>query len=123
MRVTIVPVDGLVNIDGLRYLGLDLSFIPNNVHAVQWYDTYGEVEIKDPVTGKMISNDDINSLDSYQPAIDAWNSAKLAEEAAAVKKAEEDRMAAEQAAAAEAEKLRLAMEQAEIEKNKPQGNI
>ena len=99
MKVTIIPVDSSVTINGVGFSGLDLSFIPNNVHAVQWYDTFGEVEIKDTVTGKMISNDNISSLDFYQPAIDAWNLVKLATEQAAIKKAEEDRIAEEQSAA------------------------
>ena len=85
MRVTIVPIDKTVTINGEGYGNLDLSFIDQSVHAVQWYDTHGEVERKDPITQKMISNDIITSLDDFQQAITVWQT-------------EKDRIAAELAA-------------------------
>lgn len=84
MRVTIIPIDGSVAIDGAGFGGLDLSFIDASVHAVQWYDTHGEIEVKDPVTGRMVENRVITSIDAFQPAIDLWQSAKTAEEAAVI---------------------------------------
>ena len=84
MRVTIVPIDGSVSVDGVGFGGLDLSFIDASVHAVQWYDTHGEIEVKDPVTGRMVENRVITSIDAFQAAIDIWQSAKTAEEAAVV---------------------------------------
>lgn len=49
MRLTIIPSDKFISIDGQGLLDIeqDLSWIPSNVHAVQWYDTWGEVEYKD----------------------------------------------------------------------------
>lgn len=82
MRVTIIPVDGSVSVDGVGFGRLDLSFIDPSVHAVQWYDTHGEVEIKDPVTGRMVANEVITSIDAYQPAIDGWQTAKAAQDEA-----------------------------------------
>lgn len=76
MRLTIIPSDGFVSIDGYGFSGLDLSSIDPTVHAVQWYDTYGEIEIKDPATGRMLSNTDIVSLDQFQIALDIWNAKK-----------------------------------------------
>lgn len=76
MRVTIIPADGFVSVDSEGYSGLDLSFIDASVHAVQWYGGSGEVEIKNPVTGKMVENREITSLDEFQPAIDAWQAHK-----------------------------------------------
>ena len=35
-RLTIIPSDGAVYTDTYVVLGLDLSFIPSNVHALQW---------------------------------------------------------------------------------------
>jgi len=87
MRVTILPDDKSVSVDGEGYGGLDLSFMDADIHAVQWYDTHGEIERKDPVTKKMTSNEELTSLDQFQQAIAAWQ----------VKK---DRVAAEVAAAA-----------------------
>jgi hypothetical protein len=87
MRVTILPDDNSVSVDGESYGGLDLSFMDVTIHAVQWYDTYGEIERKDPVTKKMTSNEEIISFDQFQQAITLWQ-------------VEKDRVAAEIAAAA-----------------------
>jgi len=82
MRLTIIPADGFVSVDGKGIDGLDLSFMDASVHAVQWYETHGEIEVKDPVTGRMIANEVITSIDAFQPAIAAWQVAKTAEEQA-----------------------------------------
>jgi hypothetical protein len=76
MRVTIIPSDGFVSIDGNGFSDLDLSSIDPSVHAVQWYETHGEIEFKNAVTGKMVTNTEITSLEQFQVAIDAWNTAK-----------------------------------------------
>jgi len=83
MRLTIVPVDGAVSVDGKGFGGLDLSFMEASVHAVQWYETHGEIERKDPITGRMVANEVITSIDAFQPVLDAWQAAKTAEETAA----------------------------------------
>jgi hypothetical protein len=50
MRLTIIPIDNSVYISGVCKPPLDLSTcgIPSNVHALQWYETEGEIEF----TGK-----------------------------------------------------------------------
>ncbi len=83
MRLTIIPIDGSVSVDGVGFGGLDLSFMDASVHAVQWYETHGEIERKDPITGRMVANEVITSIDAFQPAIDVWQAAKTAAEAAA----------------------------------------
>lgn len=80
MRLTIIPIDGSVSVDGVWFGGIDLSFMDASVHAVQWYDTYGEIEVKDPVTGRMVANEAITSMDAFQPAIALWQEAKTAHE-------------------------------------------
>ena len=70
-----------VAIDGLAYDNLDASQLDQTIHAVQWYDNHGEIEYKDPATGKMTGNVDIDSIDAFQFAIDAFNTAKTTEEA------------------------------------------
>jgi hypothetical protein len=87
MRVTILPDDNSVSVDGEGYGNLDLSFMDVTIHAVQWYDTYGEIERKDPVTKKMTGNEEITSFDQFQQVITVWQ-------------AEKDRVAAEIAAVA-----------------------
>jgi hypothetical protein len=83
MRVTIIPIDGSVSVDGKGFGGLNLSFMDASVHAVQWYETHGEIERKDPITGRMVANEVITSIDAFQPVLDAWQAAKSAEEVAA----------------------------------------
>jgi len=81
MRVTIIPADGFVSVDGEGYSDLDLSFMASDIHALQWYDTDGELEIQD-ARGRVIENRSIDSLEPYQPALAAWQAAKDAAEAA-----------------------------------------
>lgn len=76
MRLTIIPKDGTVIIDGEPYTNLDLSFIDSSVHAVQWYETQGEVELKDPATGSMTGHRTITDITEYQTAITLWETAK-----------------------------------------------
>ncbi len=82
MRLTIIPEGGVVNVDGVIFGRLDLSFMDASVHAVQWYETHGEIEVKDPLTGRMIANDVITSIDAFQPAVALWQAAKTAQEEA-----------------------------------------
>jgi hypothetical protein len=80
MKLTIVPEDGVVTLDGESYANLNLSFLDPTIHAVQWYGTHGEVEHKDPVTGKMTANREIQNIDEFQQAITVWQAAKDMEE-------------------------------------------
>lgn len=98
MRVTIVPEDGFVSVDGVGFPNLVFTIDPN-IHAVQWYETYGEVEYK-PVfdsstaTITKAANQSITDVTVYRNVLDVWAVAKA--EAAAAKAAAE---AAEAAAA------------------------
>jgi len=49
MRLTIIPSDKAIGINGefISNIGEDLSWVPSNIHAVQWYDTWGEIEYND----------------------------------------------------------------------------
>ena len=103
MRLTIIDQEHnlmQVGVDGWFYSDLDGSQLADNIHAVQWYETRGEIEYKDPETGKTTHNAEIVSVDEFQFAIDAWQVAKEAEEAA---EAAAEAAAAAAAAAAEAE--------------------
>jgi hypothetical protein len=106
MRITIIPVDGAVYIDGTSYSKLDLSTcdIPSNIHALQWHDTYGELEFKRSfVDGQIVHP--VNELLTELPiwanaAVTVWNQAKLDfEEAQRIAAEEAQRIAAEEAAA------------------------
>ena len=78
MRVTIVRPDGFVSVDGVGFTGLDLSFIDPDIHAIQWYGTEGEIEWR--VDGRKYFNTDIDGLEEFQPALDAWVAANKAAE-------------------------------------------
>ncbi len=96
MRVSIIKVDGTVVKDGIAYTDLDLSALPSEFHALQWYDTKGDFESKD-ADGNPV-NTAITDLSPYQWCVDAWQTASDAEQAA-IAAAE---VAAAEAAAAEA---------------------
>lgn len=46
MKLTIIPIDGAVYVDGVSYAGIDLTScaIPENVHALQWNGVKGWIE-------------------------------------------------------------------------------
>ena len=80
MKLTIIPSDGAIYKDGVVYSGLDLSNVPSNVHALQWYETEGEIEFR----GKpKPQNEIIFELPVWaNDCLNKWNEAKAAEEAA-----------------------------------------
>ena len=100
MRVTIIPKDGRVVVDGEGYGDIDLSSIDPIVHAIQWYDTEGEVEIKD-ARGRMVENRVITSFDEFAFVVPLWEAAA---EAARLKQLEHE------AAVAQAEAVKVEME-------------
>jgi len=83
MKLSIIPIDGAVYKDGYSYSGLNLSFVPSNVHALQWKDTKGWIEFVDNDDGTKPQNEAITELPSWANAcVTKWDEAKAAEEAA-----------------------------------------
>jgi len=83
MNLVIIPIDGAVYVDGHSYSGLNLSFCPADVHALQWKGEKGWVEFKDLDDGTKPQNQVITELPSWaNQAKSAWDAAKAAEEAA-----------------------------------------
>lgn len=81
MRLSIIVSDGTVVIDGEAFDGIDMSQAPVGVSAVQWYDTYGEIEYYNVITDGETTkpnNSKITSISDYQFAIDAHAAAKAA---------------------------------------------
>ncbi len=72
MRATIIPSDQFCSVDGVGFNGVDMTSVAPEVHAVQWYGSHGEVEIQDTVTGRMVSNDEITSLDAFDAVFDSY---------------------------------------------------
>ena len=83
MRLSIIKDDKTVVKDSVAAIVTDVSYIPTNVHAVQWYDSKGEVEYNDGTANLEISELGIYAQAStdHQTAIDA--------EAASLKAAED----------------------------------
>lgn len=72
MRITLIP-DRIIIIDDEALLKVqeDLSWIPENIHALQWYDTWGEIEYKDNTPNELVEN-----LGIYEQVIDTFNNEK-----------------------------------------------
>lgn len=71
MRLTIVPDDKVVIVDGEGYFDVDVSSLDANIHAIQWYDTHGEIEFKDET-----NNEKIEDISFCGPVVSAWGIAK-----------------------------------------------
>ena len=73
MRLTIIKDDKTVIKDLVAATVTDVSYIPTNVHAVQWYDSKGEVEYNDGTANLEITELGIYAQAStdHQTAIDA----------------------------------------------------
>jgi hypothetical protein len=81
MRLTIIPSDEKIGIDGLFFKCLDLvaCAIPANIHALQWYETEGEVEFIDNPDRTKPQNELISELPVWANAcVTKWNEAKAA---------------------------------------------
>lgn len=94
MKLTIIPIDKKVGVDGL-FLKFDLSacVIPANIHALQWYDTEGEVEFINNPDRTKPQNKLISELPVWANAcVTKWSESKVAQ-ADAIAKAEACRLA------------------------------
>lgn len=102
MKITIIVDDGFVAVDGEGFNGIDLSELAaENIHAVQFYGTWGEVEFKpfmhlgeDGFAKLKKPQNDVFSaeyISVFQREIDRWAMAKeqarIAAEAQAVQPA------------------------------------
>lgn len=81
MRVTIIPSDGIVAVDGRTIVAINMSSLPVGVHAVQWYGSKGEVEFSMDEEGHKPANEIIENLDEYQAVLDAWEAKRAIEDA------------------------------------------
>jgi hypothetical protein len=105
MRLTIIPDDKAVYVDGEAMDGLDMSSIDPTIHAVQWDGTRGEIEYRSVVCSSCHGvsrkpNSIFTDVTPYQPFVDAFNVEKAARAATAA--AEAETLAAANAAAAQA---------------------
>lgn len=76
MKLTIIREDGAVYQDGVPHLDLDLSFMPSNIHALQWNNDKGWIEYSEDSDGNRQPNDKIDVLPEWvNTAIESWNTA------------------------------------------------
>jgi len=72
MRVTIIPIDTFCAVDGIGFDGIDMTSVPKDVHAVQWFGTWGEQELLDLKTGRIDRNENIDNLDAFQAVLNSY---------------------------------------------------
>lgn len=56
MRITIIRPDAAVYVDTISYSPLDMSTVPANVHALQWFDVSGWIEFNDGTPNELITD-------------------------------------------------------------------
>lgn len=64
-RITIIIETGYVRNDEIALEGVDVSSAPNGLHALQWYDTKGELEYANLEDGTKPQNKFISELPSW----------------------------------------------------------
>lgn len=79
MRLTIIPSDSVVGVNNQFIGGLDLSTcdVPISVHALQWYETEGELEFVENPDRTKPQNEIITTLPDWADScVVVWNAAK-----------------------------------------------
>lgn len=73
MKITIIPIDKHIRIDdnSLSEIKEDMTWIPTNIHALQWYDTFGEIEYNDGTP-----NEIIEELGIYEQSLETFGAEK-----------------------------------------------
>ena len=85
MRFTYIKSDKNVGIDG-KFLKIDNLVFDSEVDAIQWYDTYGEIEF---VNRQERNNEIFEDIGYLQPLIDFWNNEKTKQDQLIVEKEQE----------------------------------
>ena len=84
MKLTIIPSDKTIGIDNNFLLKIkeNLSWIPSNIHAVQWDETWGEIEYNDGTPNKKIEELGIyeQAIEDYQNEIQRKEDETIAKE-------------------------------------------
>jgi hypothetical protein len=73
MRFTYIKTDKIIGINGI-FLTIDNSSFNQEVDAIQWYDTYGEIEF---INRQERNNEFFEDINYIQSLIDLWNIEKI----------------------------------------------
>lgn len=79
-RISVIKGNGVVCVDGRCFFGVDMSALPQNLHAMQWYEDRGEEECFDLDTRRPFSIE-ITNLDNYSDVLDQWEQKRAVEDA------------------------------------------
>jgi hypothetical protein len=75
-KLTIIPEDKMVAIDGVSYSELKMTGIPKNLHALQWFGKGGEIEYIADDYGETKPNTRIDTLPKWtEKNIKVWEAA------------------------------------------------
>jgi hypothetical protein len=78
-RITVIREDGIVVVDGESYDGIDMTNVPSFIHAIQWHNNYGYIEIVDndhEDDYHIMDTIRIDSFDEYEFLFDLWRERK-----------------------------------------------
>jgi len=87
MRLTYIKADQWVGI-GSTFLKIDNSSFDSQVDAIQWYDTYGEIEF---INRQQRNNEIFEDISYIQPLIDLWNAEKTKQDQLNAQKEQEQK--------------------------------
>ena len=94
MKFTLIPDDRMVYVNGdARKLDDDIK-LPHDIHAVQWYDTWGEIEYKPDHKGNLRPNEKFTDFSRFQHHVVHHANAVKRDFAEARRKLEEQEKAA-----------------------------
>jgi hypothetical protein len=71
VRITIVPEDKTVVVDGVSASEIDMSGIDEHIHAVQWREDSGEIEWKES-SPHGLHNEKIFSFERFEFILDLY---------------------------------------------------
>ena len=91
MRVSVIPTDKIIIIDGTGIEIEDWNFDDNHIHAIQWMHDKGHIELKTTEP-----NIEINDISFVQPYIDAYTNTLPSIKEKALRAKEEERLRREQ---------------------------
>jgi len=121
MKLTIIPDDKTVLINGERFEVDCAALVAQGIHAVQWYGSRGHIEFKDADDGSKPENEQIESIERFEPVIQAWRDAKAATAQEDVP--EPDTLEQAQHKALRAVNARFALELAAVRANCPADEV